>query len=56
MNIFLFHLLTGVGRAEPVLISGRTMGTTYHVKVVTNQPEKIKDLPEKVDVRLKAIN
>jgi thiamine biosynthesis lipoprotein len=38
------------------LIAGRTMGTTYHIKVVTGASERINGLKEKIDRRLDAIN
>lgn len=38
------------------LIQGRTMGTTYHVKVVTDNDTGIAGLKERIDARLAAIN
>jgi thiamine biosynthesis lipoprotein len=38
------------------LIQGRTMGTTYHIKVVTNAAEGVKGLKGKIDQRLVEIN
>lgn len=38
------------------MIEGRTMGTTYHIKVVTDAAEKVNGLKEKIDQRLDAIN
>ena len=38
------------------LIQGRTMGTTYHVKVVSGDFEGIAGLKEKIDARLVEIN
>jgi thiamine biosynthesis lipoprotein len=38
------------------LIQGRTMGTTYHVKVVTGYFQAISGLKEKIDHRLEEIN
>ena len=38
------------------LIQGRTMGTTYHVKVVTGYFQDISGLKVKIDQRLEAIN
>lgn len=38
------------------LIAGRTMGTTYHIKVITNASERPNGLKEKIDRRLDAIN
>ena len=38
------------------LIQGRTMGTTYHIKVVTGKPQTMAGLKERIDARLVAIN
>jgi len=38
------------------LIAGRTMGTTYHVNVVTDHDTGIAGLKERIDARLTAIN
>jgi len=38
------------------LIQGRTMGTTYHVQVVTGNFQSISGLKEKIDARLAEIN
>jgi thiamine biosynthesis lipoprotein len=38
------------------LIAGRTMGTTYHITVVTEAAERLNGLKEKIDRRLNAIN
>ncbi|MEA3414773.1 MAG: FAD:protein FMN transferase [Thermodesulfobacteriota bacterium] len=46
----------GYGVAQETLISGKTMGTTYHVKVVTGYSIKSKKLNEKIDNRLEEIN
>jgi thiamine biosynthesis lipoprotein len=51
--------LTGVCEArQEHLIQGRTMGTTYHIKVVTVSLKDVGgwDLKEKIDRRLDAIN
>ena len=47
---------SGYGLAQEVLVSGKTMGTTYHVKITAEHfinPEKLK---EQIDIRLKEIN
>ena len=44
------------GHAKETLISGQTMGTTYHIKVVTSHSKKISGLKEKIDKRLEEIN
>jgi thiamine biosynthesis lipoprotein len=38
------------------MIEGRTMGTTYHIQVVTATAESVKGLKEKIDRRLAEIN
>jgi len=38
------------------LIAGRTMGTTYHITVVSGSDNGLDDLKEKIDRRLDAIN
>jgi len=49
-------LIAAFGHAKEILISGQTMGTTYHIKVVTANHKKISDLKEKIDKRLEDIN
>ncbi len=46
----------GYGLAQEMLISGKTMGTTYHVKVVTGYSTNPEGLKEKIDTRLEDIN
>jgi len=46
----------GFGYAKETLISGQTMGTTYHIKVVAGNSKKIFGLKEKIDKRLEEIN
>lgn len=46
----------GYGVAQETFVSGKTMGTTYHVKVVTGYSTKPKQLKEKIDTRLEEIN
>jgi len=54
--IFLIVLLTGcIGKRE-ILISGKTMGTTYHITVVTGYFEDTAGLEEEIEKRLKAVN
>jgi len=52
---FIF-LHAGFGYAKEILISGQTMGTTYHIKVVTANSKKTSDLKEKIEKRLEEIN
>jgi len=44
------------GAEKEVAFSGRTMGTTYHIKVVTGYFKPTSGLQEKIDARLEAIN
>jgi len=52
---FLFAPTISLGQGEQ-LIAGRTMGTTYHVKVVTDNDTGIAGLKVRIDARLTAIN
>jgi thiamine biosynthesis lipoprotein len=49
-------IATGAEAQAEHLIEGRTMGTTYHIKVVSGAAERINGLKEKIDRRLEAIN
>jgi thiamine biosynthesis lipoprotein len=49
-------LLSGCNDKEETLISGQTMGTTYHIKVVTGKAKNLSRLKEKIDQRLSQIN
>jgi len=49
-------LLAAFGYAKETLISGQTMGTTYHIKLVTGNSKKISGLKEKIEKRLEEIN
>lgn len=48
-------LLLGCGRQE-LLISGRTMGTTYHIKVIGGAFTRAGGLQKAIDARLQAVN
>jgi len=52
--IFLSPATYGAKREH--FIEGRTMGTTYHVTVVTGSLQGVAGLKEKIDVRLEEIN
>ena len=55
--LFILCALIGVCDAKREhLIQGRTMGTTYHITVVTGHLKGISGLKEKIDVRLNEIN
>lgn len=54
--ITLFFWAAGCDARREHLIEGRTMGTTYHVKVVTGRLGSVKGLQEKIERRLDEIN
>ncbi len=54
--LIILLITTGLEAQTEHLIAGRTMGTTYHITVVTGVPESVKGLKEKIDRRLEAIN
>lgn len=51
-----FFLLVGCGMKKEVLISGRTMGTFYHIKVIARYFENLAGLRESIEKRLEEIN
>ncbi|MCF8067660.1 MAG: FAD:protein FMN transferase [Desulfobacterales bacterium] len=53
--IFLFPF-SGCTLKKEVLLSGKTMGTTYHIKIVGWFFQNINELQEKIDNRLDEIN
>ena len=57
ISLILFVLLfTGCGLKKEVEFSGKTMGTTYHIKVVAGLLTNKKDLKDQIDMRLDEIN
>ena len=56
ISIFFLFISTPVEAKREHLIQGRTMGTTYQVKVVTGHSQSISGLKEKIDTRLEEIN
>jgi thiamine biosynthesis lipoprotein len=54
--IFILFLSTICDATQARLIQGRTMGTTYHIQVVTGNLHSISGLKEKIDTRLEQIN
>ena len=54
--ISIFFAYTDCDAKQEHLIQGRTMGTTYHVKVVTENNQGISGLQEKIEARLVDIN
>jgi thiamine biosynthesis lipoprotein len=55
--VLIFLLITTAGAAQKEhLIQGRTMGTTYHITVVTGASESLNGLSQKIDRRLGEIN
>jgi thiamine biosynthesis lipoprotein len=53
---FFLILLAGCGLKKEVAFSGKTMGTTYHIKVVAGLFTRAADLQKKIDARLEEIN
>jgi len=56
ISISILIAYTDCGAKREHLIQGPTMGTTYHVKVVTGYFQAITGLKEKIDRRLEEIN
>jgi thiamine biosynthesis lipoprotein len=54
--ITLFVLLTGCGLKKEVPIEGKTMGTTYHIKIVTGYFEDVAALKKDIEKRLEGID
>lgn len=54
--IICFLLLAGCGKKKEILISGKTMGTTYSITIVSAGHTNFAELKEKIDKRLKEIN
>ena len=54
--IFSLLLFAGCGFKKEVSFSGKTMGTTYHIKVVTGFFKNTIGLEDKVEMRLEQIN
>lgn len=54
--VFFMIVLAGCRLQREVLIDGNTMGTTYHIKVVTGYFNRVSGLKEKIDRRLQEIN
>ena len=53
---FSLFIFTSTGAQQEYLIQGRTMGTTYQVKILTGDFQGISGLKDKIDQRLAAIN
>jgi FAD:protein FMN transferase len=54
--IILVQLVYSCGLQKEVPLTGKTMGTTYHIKVVTGYFKNTNDLKKSIDRRLKEIN
>ncbi|QTA89764.1 FAD:protein FMN transferase [Desulfonema magnum] len=54
--ILIAILMAGCGQKDEVLMTGKTMGTTYHIRVVTGFFENAEGLKKKIDERLREIN
>lgn len=53
---FVFGMAAGCDLKKEVLCSGKTMGTTYHVKVATSVFRSTRPLQSRIDKRLEEIN
>jgi len=56
ISISIFIAFTDCEGKREHLIQGRTMGTTYHIKIVTGYFQSISGLKEKIEKRLEEIN
>jgi thiamine biosynthesis lipoprotein len=57
LSLFFFMLFfTGCGLKKEIEFSGKTMGTTYHIKAVAGLFTNTKDLKNQIDQRLDEIN
>jgi FAD:protein FMN transferase len=56
MMIALALLAAGYIAKREVLFTGKTMGTTYHIKVIAGWYQRVGMLPEKIEARLNQIN
>jgi thiamine biosynthesis lipoprotein len=54
--LILFFISTGCNLKKEVLLSGRTMGTTYNIKVVTWFYKDTAELKDKIEKGLKEVN
>ena len=54
--IWFLCLPLGCSAEKEVVYTGRTMGTTYHIKVVAGFFERLSGLQDNIDARLQAIN
>jgi len=54
--ILFLLILAGCGFQKEVSLSGKTMGTTYHIKAVAGLFTNTKDLKDQIDMRLYEIN
>lgn len=54
--LIFFVFLAGCGFQKQVSFSGKTMGTTYHITVVTGFFKNARALKDKIDMRLEEIN
>jgi thiamine biosynthesis lipoprotein len=54
--LIILFFTTGCNGKKEVLLSGKTMGTTYHITILTGYFQNSDDLKDKIDHRLKEIN
>jgi len=52
----LLVFMIGCGMKKETFLSGRTMGTFYHIKVITGYFTNFDDLQNKIDARLEEVN
>ncbi|MGD8666889.1 MAG: FAD:protein FMN transferase, partial [Desulfobacterales bacterium] len=56
ITLIILLITTGAAAQKEHLIAGRTMGTTYHIKVVGGDVEDLSGLEEKIEQRLLELN
>jgi thiamine biosynthesis lipoprotein len=56
LTVFLIGITAGCNFQKEMLFSGETMGTTYHVKVVTSLFHSAGSLQSQIDERLREVN
>ncbi|UCD31772.1 MAG: FAD:protein FMN transferase [Desulfobacterales bacterium] len=54
--VFFMLLFSSCGFQKEVLLTGKTMGTTYHIKVVIGYFEDSNELKDRIEQKLKEIN
>jgi thiamine biosynthesis lipoprotein len=54
--VLIYSFCAGSSAAKELLLSGSTMGTTYHIKVVTEPNKDVQALQPRIDQRLEQLN